>query len=130
MKDFFLIVFLCKKIFLVLIPLHLAYWLCFFWLNRRKNIYNNSMRSSILSENLQHDEVKKKNLNNNHKDDEEINSNQIQPLQKNPSAEELLSEEVAKEEEEDVNKNQKLSKKAILSVLKKIGFYCGNLGLV
>ena len=84
----------------------------------------------MLSENLQHDEVIKKNLNNNIKDDEEINPNKIQPLLRNPSAEDLPLEEIAKEEEEDVKKNQKLSFRGILPVLKKIGFYCGNLGLV
>ena len=89
------------------------------------------MRSSILSENLHYDDMnKKQSINNNDNKNDEENENHEKILKKNPSSEDLPIEEVAKEEEEDVNKNQKLSSKAILHVLKKIGFYCGNLGLV
>lgn len=117
--------------------MHLVYWLSFFWINRRKNIYNNEARSSRLSANLHssfHKEVAEttqKPINradgNLHFDDE---MNGAPSLQKNPSQEELPKEELAKEEEEDVNKNHQLNLKTISIVAKKIWFYCANLGLV
>lgn len=111
----------------MLIPVHIIYWLCFFWLNRRKNIYNNTIRSSILSENLQEN----KNIKNSINPDLEEKENHKQPqLKKNPSSEDLPAEEIEKEEEEDVTKNKKLNMDAVLPVFKKIGFYCLNLGLV
>lgn len=89
------------------------------------------MRSSILSENLQaQNEIQniKNSINNNEDHKEDVEN--LPTLKKNPSSEDLPQEEIEKEEEEDVGKNQKLTFKAILPVLKKIGFYCGNLGLV
>lgn len=88
------------------------------------------MRSSILSENLQENKKIKNSINQPEPDIEE-KENQKQPqLKKNPSAEDLPAEEIEKEEEEDVTKNKKLNMDAVLPVLKKIGFYCINLGLV
>ena len=99
------------------------------------------MRSSILSANLHQDnvddiepeETQKKVINRNILEDHsqiDQEQNGEHTLKRNPSQEDLPIEEVAKEEEEDVNKNHQLTLKTILPLFKKISFYCANLGLV
>jgi len=93
------------------------------------------MRSSILSENLHHEiqeEAIKNSINppNILEDNVDQEKNMEKTLKRNPSQEDLPLEEVAKEEEEDVNKNHQLNLKTIAPLFKKISFYCVNLGLV
>lgn len=102
--------------------MHLVYWLLFYWLNYRKNIYNNPVRSRILSENL--------NADPNTIEDGKINDGEPPVLKKNPSQEELPPAELIKEEELDAGQNQKLSMATIKPLLKKIGYYCFNLAFV
>ena len=92
------------------------------------------MRSSILSSNMHHENIdseeKQKNVINRNILEDQIDHEQNGELKRNPSEEDLPIEEVAKEEEEDVNKNHQLTFKTILPLFRKISFYCANLGLV